>query len=62
MFRNKYRKIPKRKNCEYFRTEYLGKYLALKDTKTGEWRKLHSVKLQNLYGNVDIITLESRRL
>ena len=38
-------------------------FVSKRDKQTGEWRKLHNVKLRNLYRNVDIIrTLKSHRL
>ena len=33
-----------------------------RDEQRGERRKLHTVKLHNLYGNADIMTFKSRRL
>ena len=37
--------------------------MVQKETKTGEWKKLHNVELHNIYGNADIIrTFKSRGL
>ena len=46
-----------------FENKVLERYLRLRETITGEWRKVHNAELHALYSSANIIrNLKSRRL